>query len=262
MISRDLIKKIFPKRFLKLLRRLQTYILPGCPDKLSPIFNLNSRIIYSGEGEDVILHNMFLGRERGFYVDVGAHHPKRYSNTYLFYKRGWRGINIDAAPGSMRSFSKVRPGDINLEVGCAKYAGLKEFIVYDEPLVSTFSNDLVQERTTRNTSWHILDRVMVDVMPLSEILDRHLPQKQKIDFMSIDVEGLDLEVLESNDWSRYRPLYVLVEILEQGDGLHDGNFFSLSELEKSQISLFMKKNNYILYLRSGNMFFFRDVSGN
>ena len=91
----------------------------------------------------MILHNMVLTRAgAGFYVDVGAHHPRRYSNTYLFYKRGWRGINIDAAPGSMKSFSKTRPRDINLEIGCAKQAGLKEFIIYDQPLVSTFSNDL------------------------------------------------------------------------------------------------------------------------
>ena len=79
--------------------------------------------------------------------------------------------------------------------------------------------------------------------------------------MSIDVEGLDLEVLESNDWVRYRPLYVLVEILEQVNGLHDGDFVSLSEIEKSEISLFMKKNGYTLYLRSGNRVIFRDVSG-
>lgn len=78
----------------------------------------------------------------------------------------------------------------------------------DQPLVSTFSNDLVQERTMMNSSWRVLDRVMVNVLPLSEILDRYLPQKQKIDFMTIDVEGLDLEVLESNDWSLYRVTYV------------------------------------------------------
>ena len=114
----------------------------------------------------------------------------------------------------MRPFSRIRPRDINLEIGCAKHAGLKEFSIYDQPPISTFSNELVQERTATNISWRVLGSVIVDVMPLSKILERHLPEKQNIDFMSIDVEELDLEVLESNDWVHYRPLYVLVEILE------------------------------------------------
>lgn len=117
----------------------------------------------------------------------------------------------------------------------------------------------MQERTTTDISWRVLDRVMVNVLPLNEILEKYLPQKQKIEFMTIDVEGFDLEVLESNDWNRYRPMYVLVEILEQANGQHaGGHLLSLSEIEKSQISLLMKKNSYMLYLRSGNTVFFKD----
>src|SRR5690242_3324544 len=63
---------------------------------------------YSQEGEDRILHSIFETVADGFYVDIGAHHPKRFSNTYLFYQRGWRGINVDAMPGSMVRFKRVR----------------------------------------------------------------------------------------------------------------------------------------------------------
>ena len=82
-----------------------------------------ARRCYSQEGEDMILQRMFGQRREGFFVDVGAHHPFRYSNTYLFYKKGWRGINIDATPGSMREFEKYRPADINLEVAVSQTPG-------------------------------------------------------------------------------------------------------------------------------------------
>jgi len=69
--------------------------------------------MYSQGAEDIILASIFGNREKGFWVDVGAHHPQRFSNTYLFSLKGWTGINIDALPGSMAIFKKMRPNDIN-----------------------------------------------------------------------------------------------------------------------------------------------------
>ncbi|MFT7246563.1 MAG: hypothetical protein ACI82A_003940, partial [Candidatus Azotimanducaceae bacterium] len=69
---------------------------------------------WSQEGEDQILRRIFEQQSTGFYVDVGAHHPKRFSNTFLFYKLGWQGINIDAMPGSMALFNRERSRDLNL----------------------------------------------------------------------------------------------------------------------------------------------------
>ena len=72
---------------------------------------------YSSEGEDLILKRIFDKKKKGVYIDVGAHHPFRVSNTYLLYKRNWTGINIDPLPGSKALFNKHRPKDINLEIG-------------------------------------------------------------------------------------------------------------------------------------------------
>lgn len=72
---------------------------------------------YAQEGEDLLLRRIFEHKHNGFYVDIGAHHPFRFSNTYLLYKRGWRGINVDAMPGSIKLFAKFRPRDVNLECG-------------------------------------------------------------------------------------------------------------------------------------------------
>ncbi|MCX2716544.1 hypothetical protein OQH61_02215 [Helicobacter sp. MIT 21-1697] len=78
---------------------------------------------YAQQGEDLILQEMLNNIQYGFYVDVGAHHPFRFSNTYLFYQKGWKGINIDAMPNSMKLFSRFRPRDINIECGIALNGG-------------------------------------------------------------------------------------------------------------------------------------------
>src|SRR5688500_1685041 len=71
----------------------------------------HAELSYALEGEDMVLRRLFEGKTRGFYVDVGAHHPRRFSNTYYFYRRARRGINIDAAPGSMEAFNRDRSRD-------------------------------------------------------------------------------------------------------------------------------------------------------
>ena len=144
-------------------------------------------------------------------MDVGAHHPVRFSNTYLFYKRGWRGINIDAMPGSMKKFHKVRPRDINIERGVAGSAGKLMYHRFNEPALNTF--DAAEAAHKNKLPYQLVDTVEVSVERLDALLARHLPVGQQIDFLSVDVEGKDEEVLRSNDWSRFRPRIILAETL-------------------------------------------------
>jgi FkbM family methyltransferase len=213
-------------------------------------FDRYAQFSWSQEGEDQILRRVFEEQQIGFYVDVGAHHPRRFSNTYLFYKRGWRGINIDAMPGSMYSFNKVRPRDTNLEFGVAEQKAKLDFYIFNEPALNGFSRNLSHERHAAESSYLIKNVIKVDVFPLYEILDQYLPSSQSIDFMSVDVEGLDFQVLKSNDWSRYRPAYVLAEIL--GSSLH--------EIELSEIGRFMIEKGYVLYAKCLNTAFFKESS--
>lgn len=203
---------------------------------------------WSQEGEDQILRRIFEKQVAGFYVDVGAHHPKRFSNTYLFYRRGWRGINIDAMPGSMMIFDSARPRDINLEMGIGLSVGKLDYYVFNEPALNGFSKDLAEQRHEADTACQIRKVIKVDVQPLSQVLDRHLNTNQEIDFMSVDVEGLDFDVLKSNDWSKYRPKFVLAEIL--GSSLH--------EIEPTEIGQFMHDNNYVIFAKCMNTVFFKD----
>jgi FkbM family methyltransferase len=175
-------------------------------------FETHARTSYSQEGEDLILERFFEGRKSGFYVDVGAHHPRRFSNTYLLYLRGWRGLNLDANPGSMRMFQHIRPRDINVEAGVSATEGKLTFHVFNDPALNTFDRELALKRV--NTTYTSVKEVILTTQPLWRLLDQYVPANTKIDLLTVDVEGLDYEVLQSNDWLRYAPEYVLVERLE------------------------------------------------
>jgi FkbM family methyltransferase len=174
-----------------------------------------SRDSYSQEGEDLVLERFLEGRRSGFYVDVGAHHPMRFSNTYRLYRRGWRGLNIDANPGSMDIFRRVRPRDINVEAAISAGNGQLTYYVFNDPALNTF--DAERALALNSDIYHIVKEVNVSTRPLRELLDQYVPKGVPIDLLTIDVEGFDLQVLESNDWDRYIPEFVLIECLGVSD---------------------------------------------
>lgn len=174
------------------------------------------RTSYAQEGEDLVLERIFGGAKQGFYVDVGAHHPLRFSNTYLLHRRGWRGINIDAMPGSMDSFRRLRPSDINVESAVALQDARLTYHVFKERALNTFDKDLAEQYVKSGLA--VVSRLEVRARPLADLLGEHLPAGQGIDLLTVDVEGLDLDVLRSNDWQRFRPRVLIVEELRQSPG--------------------------------------------
>ena len=200
---------------------------------------------YSQEGEDIILRRIFSNQTSGFYIDVGAHHPRRLSNTFYFYKLGWRGINIEPNPDALSIFQKERPRDLDLQLGVAAGTSILKYYHFDEPALNTFDTKLSKNRL-KTSPFYITKTEEINVETLESILDKYLPKKKPIDFISIDVEGFDLEVLQSNNWEKYRPKYVLVEELN----------FRLYEINKSQINIFMQSKNYELFAKTYNTLFF------
>jgi len=168
------------------------------------------RIAFSQEGEDLVLNRLFAGSTSGFYVDVGAHHPRRYSNTAFFYARGWRGINIDPLPDCMKAFKRERPRDINLECGVSDTPGTLTYYMFASPELNGFSPTTVLPESTRRQYSPVSSKT-ISVDTLANILRQHLNPGIAISFFSIDVEGYDLQVLKSNDWEAFRPDCVLVE---------------------------------------------------
>jgi len=200
---------------------------------------------YSQEGEDSILSRFFDGQKRGYYVDVGALHPQRFSNTYKFYKMGWTGINIDAMPGRMDIFKKLRPLDINLEIPVSDTNEKIPFYIFNEPALNTFSKAHAEEREQKD-EYKIEKTVIIETKKLADILDEYLPQGQVIDFMTIDAEGFDYRILTSNNWEKYRPKVVLVE-----------NELPLFEFMEADIYKLMVANKYEFMAKTIYTYFFK-----
>jgi len=199
---------------------------------------------FSQEGEDLVLARIFESRGNGFYIDVGAHHPMRFSNTYKFYLQGWRGINIDALPGSMDLFNQCRPQDINVEVPISNNNSKCTYYMFNEPALNTFDKELADSRN--KGKFRIIEERDLQTYTLAQVLQKHLRPGQKIDFLTIDVEGLDVEVLESNNWAECRPEYIVTESF--GTRLQDLDEMPVAKLLKEKgYSLFAKTVNSLIY---------------
>ncbi len=212
-----------------------------------PEYGEFGRISYAQEAEDLLLFNVYKRQREGFYVDVGAHHPTRFSNTHIFYAYGWSGINIDPHPDSLALFERDRPRDINLQVAISDKAEPLTFYMFDETSVSSFDEAL--SKGPRRARYNIVGTTTLVPRRLDEVLGEHLPEGQSIDFLNVDVEGFDLNVLRSNDWSRFRPTFVLVESLEhRPDAVTNDPHFE-----------FMVAQDYALYCQTPRTLFFRDT---
>jgi len=186
----------------------------------------NSQLSFSQFGEDLILNSLFelRGIANGFYVEVGAYNPLQLSNTYFYYKKGWRGICIEPNPKSINKMKLRRPGDIHLNLAVSMNPGKVQFVC-DEAK----SGILDESYIFKNQSGK--ECIMVETQPLRSVFEQHLPQGQSISFMSVDCEGHDLIVLESNNWEKYRPFVVLVEEHSEGKDQSIPNFLSAKQYE-------------------------------
>ncbi len=208
--------------------------------KYFPFHYFKSYSSYSQDGEDMILKSFYENQKnyKGFYVDVGAHHPVRYSNTYFFYKKGWKGINIEPTPTAIRLFNLFRSRDINLNLGVAEKPSKLTFYCFNEPALNTFSEEVALS-VDKKEKYFITKKLEVDVLPLRDILKKHVPPGAKIDFLTVDVEGLDFEVLKSNDWDNFSPEYLLVE-----------GHATFEEIFTYDIYVYLKEKNYSIVAKT------------
>lgn len=202
---------------------------------------------FSQEGEDLIIDKILNYKKKGFYIDIGAHHPIKYSNTYIFYKRGWNGINIDAMPDSMNEFKKIRPKDKNIQAAISNENTNVTFYIFNEPALNTLNSEEAKSKDNKN-GYRIVKEIKVDTIKLSELLAIQMENNQEIDFMSIDTEGNDLNVLKSNDWEKYRPNLIMVEDLK---------FKNLEDYNQSEIFNYMKSLNYSIVAKTINTVFYQ-----
>jgi FkbM family methyltransferase len=240
-------------------KKLASLLISITPKKIKQIysFELNykieakfkfSQLAYSQEGEDLVLNRLFDNKHDGFYVDVGANHPLRFSNTHFFYKKGWRGVNIEPNPELHEVLQDIRKEDANINLGVSTEKGELDYYMFNEPALNTFSKKEADEYLFKQ-EYSLIKKCKVKVDTLEAILDNiELIKNKSIDFMSIDAEGFDLKVLASNSFEKYAPKVVLIEILGIG---------KISEVFDNEVYVFLIEKGYDLYLRTGNTFIFK-----
>jgi FkbM family methyltransferase len=169
-------------------------------------------ISYAQNAEDVLLNRVFGAIDSGFYIDVGAAHPVSHSVTKAFYLRGWRGVNIEPLSQFFTALEADRPGDVNLQIGLSNRAGFARF--YEVPWCtgwSTFDPETIKRYRIEGKS--VIEHT-VQVMTLAHVCEHYAPQT--IHFLKVDVEGHEQAVLEGANFTRWRPIVVLVEATVQG----------------------------------------------
>lgn len=176
------------------------------------------RVSYAQVGQDIYLDFLLKGARRtkgpGFYVDVGCAWPKLWSNTYFFYKRNWRGICVDANPAMEEPFKRDRPRDVYVNCGISDVEGSAPFYLFAHPKFNSFDPARAEAfKGTTDRNRKPLGSVDVPIRSLTSVLDQHLPPGQEIDLLSIDVENLELQVLNSLDLDRYRPAVIVAELM-------------------------------------------------
>ena len=183
-----------------------------------------NRDTYSQNQEDLFINNYFKDKKNGFYIDVGCYHPIKYSNTALLYNRGWKGINIDMSQTSIDFFNILRKRDRNI---CAALSNeSKEVTQYmDRPfspintLVKEFSNNV--SKTISSNKY--LEK-KIHTYKFSQIVKTQEIQAQTIDFLNIDVEAHDFEVLEDIDLSSYKIKLICIEMLDSQMSISKNKF--------------------------------------
>ena len=173
---------------------------------------------YSQFGEDIIVLNIFyrLWIEKPSYLDLGAHHPHNISNTALLYDRGCRGINVEPNPLLIEPFHRLRPEDTNLCMGIGTKKGTMPFWRYDN--VWSGKNSFVKELAEENGPVTAID---VPVDTVDNIVRDHAKGVFP-DFLSVDVEGMDFDIIKSIDYSTTNtPKVICVEMFSGGRGQMD-----------------------------------------
>ena len=194
--------------------------------------------IYSLNSEETLLKEKFADKANGFYVDIGSFHPFRFSNTYWAYTRGWNGMNIEPNMENFELFKVFRPRDINIQCGISNVEGVMKYYRFEEPALNTFDAKCAQfyENIVNCKVKEIVD---VQVRRLDNILREK--GITKIDFLDIDVEGAEMNVLKSIDFN----VDIDCILLEQDDCTLPGQGTgSLQDILNSEQNRFLNERGY------------------
>jgi FkbM family methyltransferase len=203
------------------------------------IFNFYKKS-YAQCGEDMILDCIFraLNIKNGTYLDIGAHHPYYFSNTQFLYEKGFSGVNCEPNPYLHNMFLSKRKRDTNLNIGISIYEEDIEldFYIMDPSTLSTFVKSEAERYSGMKI--HKIDKIQkVQTININKVIDSYFDACPN--FISIDVEGLDYDILKTFDFEKYNPEVFCIEVAEYNI---DGSYKRIKEIDK-----IMKDNGYFIY---------------
>ncbi len=216
------------------------------------------KVSYSFNAVDLIINYIFKNKKKGFYVDVGAQHPISNNNTYLLYKKGWNGINIDLDVKNIELLNISRPNDINLNYAISSSVGKQKlFFYHDRSPINTLVKNVAHFQKSKV-------KIIKDIntITLNKIFD-DLKINKHIDYMNIDVEGHELDVLKGLDLIKYKPSVISIEFLDlkmKHLEFKNNNIYRIFETEFYR--LLIDKNYHFVNWLHGDLIFvhndFRD----
>lgn len=204
-------------------------------------FKRPANLFYSQLGEDLIVRHIFsqLGIFNPVYIDIGAHHPSFLNNTFLFYRNGASGLNIEPDPFLFKEIAKKRPRDINMNVGVS-FNGQeekKDFYIMSARSLNTFSK-VEAERVQAFGSYSITEVTKVPTVNINNVFKDYF-KNGRIDFLTVDVEGLDFEIIKTIDFDLIKPKVICIETLSYAE--------DKSEQKNQTLIDYITAKNYFVY---------------
>jgi len=197
---------------------------------------------YSLTGVDLIIDYLFKNIDKGVYVDVGCNHPIKYNNTYLLYKRGWSGINIDSDSSSIELFNKFRSNDFNIRNIVSEDESIKKLYFYHKrSALNTLSKELADSRSSKPLK--IIEEKSVT---LNKIIESSPFKNSKINLLSIDIENHEYEALKNFNFSKYNIDVLVVETTNTRLKKLEMYNQSLDFITTSEVYKLIVKNGYKL----------------
>jgi FkbM family methyltransferase len=206
---------------------------------LKRAFKISKSVSYSQCGEDLIVSFLLglLKISKPTYLDIGAFHPKYLSNTYIFYKRGCSGVCVEPDPVLFNKFKKKRKHDTCLNIGVgAQSIGEVDFFMMSTPTLNTFSMEEAERYQSYGTQ-KIKKILPIEIVSINAILENHFDTVP--DFISLDVEGFDLKIIDAIDYNRFKPAVFCIETLS----------YTEDRTEEKQVPIIdlMHQHGYLTY---------------
>ena len=202
-----------------------------------------SKKSYSISNVDLIIDRMFSKKKKGIYVDVGCNHPIKFNNTYLLYKRGWNGINIDLDNDSIKQFNKLRKGDVNIKTLVTSSDGEEKqlYFYHNRSAINTISQSLADKRVNKYK-----EIKTIKGSSLNSIIEKSKYKNSKINLLTIDIENYEYDALKNFNFDKYNVDVIVTEITDTTiDNLKTFNQ-SLEFILKSNLYKLLIKKNYKL----------------